>query len=315
MPKTSLECSGNWFATDHISGPDPSQVAKQNPCKLQERPRLDPKKTWEFPAIPRKGADTFLVNNRSGPAPAPCRPRKTWELAGNRARGRDQRPRFTCKFIGAAPHTPFGLYNITTKGTGGGPWQRHTKCIMSLSCSVVSTASGVCTRVPSRVPSPDSSPFSFFCLPSSTCSVHLLWWHFPFPFDWFPGVSLPAAPLFPGPRFRFSARRVALEIEFPNQAEYGFSERGPPQYSMAWAAASTRNSIMHWRIPCFYTLSCYHPLAMSECRRRALKLSLSQACFWAPQMRPILVTKTRPRSLRQTLEAPNLGPQFWDQEK
>ena len=84
---------------------------------------------------------------------------------------------------------------------------------------------------------------------------------------------------------------------------------------MASAAASTRNSITHWRIPCFYTLSCYHPLAMSECRCRALKLSLSQACFWAPKMRPILVTKTRPRSLRQTLEAPNLGPQFWDQEK
>ena len=35
---------------------------------------------------------------------------------------------------------------------------------------------------------------------------------FPFPFDWFPGVSLPAAPLFHGPRFRFSARRVALKI-------------------------------------------------------------------------------------------------------
>ena len=50
---------------------------------------------------------------------------------------------------------------------------------------------------------------------------------FPFPFAWFPGVSLPAAPLFPGPRFRFSARRVALKIELPKQAEYGFSERGP----------------------------------------------------------------------------------------
>lgn len=77
---------------------------------------------------------------------------------------------------------------------------------------------------------------------------------------------------------------------------------------MASAAASTRNSIMHWRIPCFYTLSCYHPLAMSECRCRALKLSLSQACFWAPKMRPILVTKTRPRRhWRLQIWDPNSG--------
>ena len=46
---------------------------------------------------------------------------------------------------------------------------------------------------------------------------------------------------------------------------------------------------------------------MSECRCRALTLSLSQACFWAPKMRPILVTKTRPRSLQQTLKL-----QIWD---
>ena len=46
---------------------------------------------------------------------------------------------------------------------------------------------------------------------------------------------------------------------------------------------------------------------MSECRCRALTLSLSQACFWAPKMRPILGTKTRPRSLQQTLRL-----QIWD---
>ena len=114
----------------------------------------------------------------------------------------------------------------------------HTKCIMGPSCSVVSTASfqkgsvHELASVPRAITRLLAFLFSFllaflhlFCSSSFVVA-------FPFPFDWFPGVSLPAAPLFPGPRFRFSARRVALKIELPNQAEYGFSERGPR--SIAW---------------------------------------------------------------------------------
>ena len=89
--------------------------------------------------------------------------------------------------------------------------------------------------LPSRVPSPDYSAFCFFLLAflHLLCSVHLLpLVAFLFPFHWFPSVSLPAAPLFPGPRFRFSARQGALKIELPNQAKYGFSEWGPR--SIAW---------------------------------------------------------------------------------
>ena len=58
----------------------------------------------------------------------------------------------------------------------------------------------------------------------------------------------------------------------------------------------------------------YQPPAVSECRCLATTISLSQACSWDPKMRAMLVTRTRSRSLRKTLEAPNLGPQFWDQE-
>ena len=74
-------------------------------------------------------------------------------------------------------------------------------------------------------------------------------------------------------------------------------------------------NIVHWRIPCFYNiyniLPCYHPRAVFEVRMLCLarKIPLSQTCFWAPKMRPSLVAKTRPRSLRKTLWNQHLGNQ------
>ena len=105
---------------------------------------------------------------------------------------------------------------------------------MTPSCSVVSTASFQsgsvhCTRACFRPAwHHQTLRLSLFLLAflHLFCSSSFVV-AFPFPFAWFPGVSLPAAPLFPGTRFRFSARRVALKIELPKQAEYGFSERGP----------------------------------------------------------------------------------------
>ena len=129
---------------------------------------------------------------------------------------------------------------IILQQTGrGGPSQETPSCIMTPSCSVVSTASFQsgsvhCTRACFRPACHHQTLrlsllllafLHLFCSSSFVVAC-------PFPLDWFPGVSLPAAPLFPGPRFRFSARRVALKIELPNQAEYGFSERGPR--SIAW---------------------------------------------------------------------------------
>ena len=59
------------------------------PRKIQQRPRGGPAKRGNYHA--------FLFR---------------------RPRGRRRRPRFSCKFLGAAPHTPFGNYNVIL--TGGG---------------------------------------------------------------------------------------------------------------------------------------------------------------------------------------------------
>ena len=91
---------------------------------------------------------------------------------------------------------------------------------------------GLCTSLlRSHVPSPDSYAFLFFCLPSSTCSVHLLpLVAFPFPAAdvAFLLRHCPRAPL----QIQWPGGQVALKTKLPNQAEYGFFDWGPR--SISW---------------------------------------------------------------------------------
>ena len=76
--------------------------------------RLDPAKRGKC-----QDECKIAVNYRSGPCAGPTK-------RGN-SRGHHRRPRFTCKFLGAAPQTPSGTYNVITNGEEAAKGSRHTK--------------------------------------------------------------------------------------------------------------------------------------------------------------------------------------------
>ena len=85
-------------------------------------------------------------------------------------------------------------------------------------------------------------------------------------------------------------------------------------HTVAWLQVFQAHlNIMHWSIGASFAsiISCH---VTTPCCVRNTTLANMLLGPENLKMQPILVTKTRPRSLRKTLQAPNLRPQFWDQE-
>ena len=83
-------------------------------------------------------------------------------------------------------------------------------------------------------------------------------------------------------------------------------------HTVAWLQVFQAHlNIMHWSIGASFAsiISCHvtTPLLCSQYHSR-------KHAFGARKFENNFGHKTRPRSLRKTLQAPNLRPQFWDQE-
>ena len=295
-----------------------SKGAKQIPCKLQERSRLDPVKRGQFQHSTR-GRTQMSCKLQERPRPShpggPAKRGKYREIlhaaaAGVpvAARSHYGRPRTP---LPGGPAKPCKYHEILHGAAAGGPVAARSHYgrprtprldfIILEQTGTGSSASGragsyatASSSIVSTVPSQTGCADNFVLEPSHhflPCSALGRW-------DW----------------FRFTARQVVLKMKFPNQAKYGLCARGPHSIACLHLFQAHPQQYAS-RIPSFYFLSMFPP-------RCGVRLSVSStdnitiaSMFLGPKNATNLGHKNKPALFGEDTGGLKFGTQFWDPRK